>query len=62
VSATLRPAEHYEAAYERDLIAVREHSKIIASYLLQAGVPDWQVRSVLVSVTEAGVNDARAER
>lgn len=58
MSTHLRPAEHYDSAYERDLIAIRAHSCMLARYLLQAGVPGWQVMSVLRSVTEAGVKDA----
>jgi len=45
-------------AYARDLLALRAHAKMIASYLTEAGVPGHQITSMLHSIVEAGQLDA----
>lgn len=47
-------------AYARDLMALRAHSKMIASYLDQAGAPRHQIQALLHSIVDAGQTDAEA--
>ena len=44
--------------YAKDLLALRRHARVIASYLRDAGVEAFQVRGMLHAIMDAGLEDA----